>query len=164
MRHIVANAFEDSVRIFAGEFMGMGCAIRGRAIEITGNGDRGYSNNGSIVKLPFRIVVLRMAGSQAQPPAVIMDHDADVIQIVEERCGAIERGIIEVPFRRTVLPDELCKSVLSGHAGARRLQGCGPPQEIVDHRRGGRLELRQSSVDIAALVVSPQGGDRDVDR
>src|SRR5712664_1927235 len=36
LRHIVANAFEDSVRIFAGEFMGIGCAIRGRAIEITG--------------------------------------------------------------------------------------------------------------------------------
>jgi hypothetical protein len=47
---------------------------------------------------------------------------------------------------------------------ARRLQGFGPPQQIVDHRRGRRPQLGQSSLDIAALVVSPQGGDRDVDR
>ena len=43
----------------------------------------------------------------------------------------------------------------SGRAGARRLQGCGPPQQIVDQRPGRRLQLGQSSVDIAALVVSP---------
>jgi hypothetical protein len=47
-------------------------------------------------------------------------------------------------------------------ARARRLQGCGPPQQIVDQRPGGRLQLGQSRVDIAALVVRPQGRDRDV--
>src|SRR5258708_28758684 len=52
----------------------------------------------------------------------------------------------------------------SGRAGARRLQGCGPPQQIVDQRPGRRLQLGQPGVDIAALIVSPQGGDRDVDR
>src|ERR1700730_9373501 len=52
----------------------------------------------------------------------------------------------------------------SGRAGAPRLQGCGPPQQIVDQRPGRRLQLGQSSVDIAASVVSPQGGDRDMDR
>jgi len=34
----------------------------------------------------------------------------------------------------------------------------------VDHRSGRRLELLESGLDIAALVVSPQGGDWDVDR
>ena len=52
----------------------------------------------------------------------------------------------------------------SGHARARRLQGCGPPQQIVDHRPGRLAQLGQPGIDIAALVVSPQGGDRDVDR
>src|SRR5882672_58852 len=52
----------------------------------------------------------------------------------------------------------------SGRAGARRLQGRGPPQQIVDHRPGRRLQPGQSGLDIAARVVSPQGGDRNVDR
>jgi hypothetical protein len=41
---------------------------------------------------------------------------------------------------------------------------CGPPQQIVDHRPGRRLQLGLPDIDIAALVVSPQGGARDVDR
>jgi hypothetical protein len=40
-----------------------------------------------------------------------MDHDADVIRIVEGRCAAIERRIIELPLRRSELPDELRKIV-----------------------------------------------------
>jgi hypothetical protein len=41
---------------------------------------------------------------------------------------------------------------------ARRLQGHGPPQEIVDQRSGRRLQLGQSGVDIAALSASPGNG------
>jgi len=40
-----------------------------------------------------------------------VDDDADVIRVVEGPRGAIERRIIEVPFRRTVLPDELVEVV-----------------------------------------------------
>src|SRR6267142_6076179 len=40
-----------------------------------------------------------------------MDDDADVIRVVEGPCGAIEHRIIEVPFRRAVLPDELVEVV-----------------------------------------------------
>jgi hypothetical protein len=36
-----------------------------------------------------------------------MDRDVDVIRIVEGRGAAIEGGVIEVPFRRRELPDEL---------------------------------------------------------
>jgi hypothetical protein len=54
--------------------------------------------------------------------------------------------------------------VLSGRVGPRRLQGRGPPEQIVDHRSGRGRELGQPGIDIGALVVSPQGGDRDVDR
>jgi hypothetical protein len=38
-----------------------------------------------------------------------MNHDADMIRIVEGRRGTIERGLIEVPLRRCELPDELGK-------------------------------------------------------
>src|SRR6266700_482433 len=40
-----------------------------------------------------------------------MDYDVDVILVVEGRCAAIKRGIIEVPFRRSDPPNELRKVV-----------------------------------------------------
>lgn len=36
-----------------------------------------------------------------------MDHDVDVIGVVEGGCAAFERGVIEVPLRRGDLPNEL---------------------------------------------------------
>ena len=59
----------------------------------------------------FQIVVFRLALGQAEPPAVIMDHDGDMIRIVERCRGAIEGGIVEIPFRRSELPDQFCKIV-----------------------------------------------------
>ena len=50
----------------------------------------------------------------------------------------------------------------SGRAG--RLQGRGPPQQIVDHGRGGRFQLGEARINIAALEVGPKGGDRYVHR
>jgi hypothetical protein len=50
---------------------------------------------------------------------------------------------------------------LSGSADARRFQGRGPPQQVIDHRAGGCFELGQSGVDVATGVVSPQSGDGD---
>jgi hypothetical protein len=41
-----------------------------------------------------------------------MDHDGNVVGIVEGRRGAIERGVIEVPLRRSEAPDEL-REILS---------------------------------------------------
>ena len=38
-----------------------------------------------------------------------MDYDVDVILVVEGRCAAIERGIIELLLRRSELPNELRK-------------------------------------------------------
>src|SRR5207253_1134752 len=59
----------------------------------------------------FQLVVLWVALSQSEPPAIIMDHDADMIRIVEGRCAALEGGIVEVPFWRSDLPNELRKVV-----------------------------------------------------
>ena len=49
--------------------------------------------------------------ASAEPPAIVVDHDADVIRIVEGCRTAIERGIVELPLRRSDLPDELRKIV-----------------------------------------------------
>jgi len=40
----------------------------------------------------FQIVASWLAISQGQPPAAIIDDDADIIRVVEARCGAMERS------------------------------------------------------------------------
>ena len=62
---------------------------------------------GNFGKPLFQIVIFRLAFGQAEPPAIIVDHDGDVIRVVEGRRAAIERGIVELPLRRGDLPDEL---------------------------------------------------------
>src|SRR5262249_34458444 len=56
-------------------------------------------------------VIFRLAFSQAEAPAVVMDDDVDVIWVVEGGCAALKRAIVEVPLRRSDLPDELGKIV-----------------------------------------------------
>jgi len=54
----------------------------------------------------FQFVVFRLALGEAEAPTIIMNHDGDVVGIVERRRAAIERGIVEMPLRRGELPDE----------------------------------------------------------
>lgn len=56
--------------------------------------------------LEGEIVVLRLARGQADPPAVVVDHDGDVIGVFEGRGAPVERRIVEVPFGRGCVPDE----------------------------------------------------------
>lgn len=53
---------------------------------------------GAFGELFFEMVVLRFAVGEDDAPAVVMDHDGDVVGIVESCCAAIEGGIVEVPF------------------------------------------------------------------
>lgn len=55
--------------------------------------DRGFRQ--SLLKL----VILRISFGPAQPPAAIVNHDIYVIGVVEGRRRAIERRIVEDPFR-----------------------------------------------------------------
>ena len=50
-------------------------------------------------------VVIRLAFGKSEAPAVVVDHDTDVIRIVERGCTTFERCLVEVPFRRSELPD-----------------------------------------------------------
>src|SRR5580698_4222895 len=76
-------------------------------IGIAFKGDCRNGDDRIFSELIFEIVVLRLAFSQAQPKAVIMNHDSDVVRIVERSRGAIEGGVIEVPLWRSNLPNEL---------------------------------------------------------
>jgi hypothetical protein len=49
---------------------------------------------------------------QTDSPAVIMDDDGDMVRVIEGCGAALERRIIEAPFRRSKLPDERTRTRL----------------------------------------------------
>jgi hypothetical protein len=69
----VTDALDDPVRAFARELLGIRGAVRGRrnAIGIPIKGDRRHRDGRTFGKSLFQIVVVWVAFSQAQPPAVI---------------------------------------------------------------------------------------------
>jgi hypothetical protein len=87
------------VVVLADEF---GCArlsVRGRTIEIAGDGDRGYGDARTREDFLLEVAVLRFAVGDTQSPAIVVNDDLDVIGIVERRRRARERRIIELPLR-----------------------------------------------------------------
>jgi hypothetical protein len=44
-------------------------------------------------ELLFQVLVSRFTSCEAQPPTVIVDHDTDVIRVIERGRGAPEGGI-----------------------------------------------------------------------
>jgi hypothetical protein len=101
---------DDPMRVFAREFFGIGTGVRvWRAIGGAFKGDGGHGDHGTFGKPLFKVVILRFAFGQADPPTVIMDDDADMIRVIEGRRAAVERSVIEVPFWRSEPPDELVK-------------------------------------------------------
>ena len=113
LRQIMPDtARDDPVRIAAREFAGIGAGVRVKCpIGIAFQGHRGHGDVRSLGEPLFQFVIVRLALGQPEPPAISMDHDADMIWIVEGRCAALEGGLVEVPFRRSELPDELRKVV-----------------------------------------------------
>ena len=101
------TARDDPVFISAREFPGIGIVVRVRcAVGIAFEGNRWHGDVRTFREPLFQIVILPLAFSQPEPPAVIVDHDADMIRVVEGRCAALEGGIVEVPLGRGELPDE----------------------------------------------------------
>ncbi len=128
-------ARDDAVRIAAREFPGIGTGVRvWCAIGIAFQSNSRYGDVRTCSKPFFQIVIFGLAFSQSEPPAIIMDHDADMIRIVESRCAAIERGIVEVPVWRSELPNELRKVVpvflIAGPAAFRGKVVLVPPCEF----------------------------------
>src|SRR5208337_5029657 len=111
LRQIVPDpALDESVRIFAGELACVSARLRvWGAVRVTFEGNDGHSDCGTLSKPPFDIVIFRLALGQAEPPAVVVNPNGDVVRIVEGRSGAVERGVIEVPLRRCEAPNQLRK-------------------------------------------------------
>jgi len=86
LRKIVPDASGDGpMCIFAGEFLGIGAGVRIMRcpIGIPFKSDGRHSYNRPYGKPLFQIVIFRLAFNQAEPPAVTMDHDGNMIRIVE---------------------------------------------------------------------------------
>ncbi len=107
----MSDVLENSMRVLAREFLRVRRAIRSRAIEIARDGDRRYRNYGPLGELLFQVLVSRFTSREAQPPTVIVDHNTDVIRVIERSGRAAEGGIVEIPLRRSVLPDQLIEFV-----------------------------------------------------
>ena len=56
-----------------------------RTVGITFESDGGHANHWRLGKTSFQFVVFRLAGSQTDPPAVIVNHDADVVRQTGKR-------------------------------------------------------------------------------
>ena len=111
LRKIVPDAtLDDPMCIFAREFFGIGTGVRvWRTVGVTFKGNGRHGDGGRFRKPLVQMEILRFAVSQAEPPAVVMDDDRHVIRVIEGRRASSERGIVEVPFRRGELPNQLRK-------------------------------------------------------
>src|SRR5262245_28082980 len=109
LRQIVTDtAVDGAVRISSRELLGIGTGLGVRGtIGIAFERNRRDGDLRRTGKPLFQLIVFRFAFGQSEAPAVIVDHDGNVIWVVEGHGAAIERGIVEVPFRRCELPYEL---------------------------------------------------------
>src|SRR6266550_6341382 len=109
LRQVVPYPTRDEpVRIPAGELFRIRAGIRmRRAVGISFQRNRGDADSGGRGEPLLQFVELRLAGGEAEAPAIVVDHDGHVIGIVKSRGAAIECRIIEIPFRRRELPNKL---------------------------------------------------------
>ena len=79
----------------------MGCAIC-----IAFKRDRGHRDHRAYGKTLIQVVILTLAVGQAEPPAIIVNNDADVIGVIKGPRAAFECGIAEIPFWGRQFPNE----------------------------------------------------------
>ena len=134
LRHVVADAIEDAVRVFSGELVSITRSALGRTVEIARDCDRGHRDDRTLPKACFQVFVLRFTLNEVYPPAVIGDHNGDVIRVIEGRSGSIESCIAKMPVRGNDGPDELCKVVpvlrIAEHAVFRSKVILVPPSQL----------------------------------
>src|SRR4051794_3651261 len=107
LRQVVPDAALDgAVLIRAGESPGVGARVRMRgAVGVTFQGDRRHRDDRGTRQPLLQGVVLRIPVGQSQAPSVVVDHDLDVVRVVEGGRAAGEGGIVEVPLRGCRAPD-----------------------------------------------------------
>src|SRR5262249_49473640 len=111
LRQIVSDAaLDDPVRILVRKFRRVGARVGMRSsVGVTFQRNRRHGDDRAYGESLFQIVVSCLAVCESKPPTVIVDHDGNVIRIVEGRRTAVKRSITELPFRRSGLPNELRK-------------------------------------------------------
>jgi len=113
LRQIVTDATGDKpVFVFARELLAIGCGARvGCSVRVTFHRDRGQGNGRTFGKPLLEMVILRLTFRNADPPAVIVNHNGSMVRVVERRCRTIESGVVEIPLGRRKLPDEFVEIV-----------------------------------------------------
>src|SRR5262249_20447621 len=85
LRQVVSDAaLNGEMLVSARELLGVSVGLEGgwaigSALERIG----GHRDDGALGKPLLQVVVFRLAFGETEPPAVIVDHDADVIRIIE---------------------------------------------------------------------------------
>lgn len=80
------------------------------AVGVAFHGDGRHGDDEALGELLFQIVVFRFAFGETEPRTVVVDHDRDMIRIVECLRAAIERSIVKIPIQGGDLPDQLRES------------------------------------------------------
>jgi hypothetical protein len=90
------------------------------AISVTLHCDGGHADDGLLGKPFLKLVISRLALDETEPPAVTVDHNRDMVRIVESLRTTIEGGVIgQRPRRRRTTQDfyrsralrEYCRSL-----------------------------------------------------
>src|SRR5215467_2791900 len=109
LRQIVPDATRDiPVRILAREFRGVNAGIwMRRSVRVTFKRNGRDGNDGAGGEAFFQVVEFGFAFGEVQAPSIIVDRDVDMVRIVERRRASIESRVVEIPLRRSELPDQL---------------------------------------------------------
>jgi hypothetical protein len=71
----------------------------GRAVCVAFERDGRHRDDGSFGEALLEFGVFGFAFGQPEPPPIVVDHDRDVIRVVEGRGAAVEGGVVEAPPR-----------------------------------------------------------------
>src|SRR5262245_22658230 len=82
-----------------------------RTVGVAFQSDGGNRDNRSLGEPSLQVRVAGLSIGKAEPPSIIMDHDADVIRVIERGGASGKDRIIEMPLRRGDLPNEPRKVV-----------------------------------------------------
>ena len=87
------------MRVLARELRRVGARVRvRRTVGVTFERDGGHRDDWTHGELLLQFVVPGLAWRQSEPPPVVVDHDLDVIGVVEGPGAAFKRHVVEVPL------------------------------------------------------------------
>ena len=143
-----------------GELRGVGVRFRVRsAVHVALERDRGDGDDRLFRESLFELDVRGFSFGQPEPPAVVVDHDRDMVRVVEGRRAALERGVVEVPPRRRSPPDQLRElapvSLVAGTPTLGREVVLVPPLELGFGRQGQPDRTSDSPIRYPLTETSP---------